>query len=64
MGTHQPPKSHIQITIQSAVMSPNSFQHKGNVPFTSFYFLELFAYCVPLNASLKMGFSQNENMIL
>ena len=32
--------------------------------YTSFKFLESFAYCVPLSASLRAGFSQNENIIL
>ena len=31
--------------------------------YTSFKFLESFAYCVPLSASLRTGFSQNENIV-
>ena len=36
---------------------------KSTAPLASFHFLELFAYCVPLSASLRTGFSQNENVI-
>ena len=63
MGIHQPPTAHIQRTIQCAVMSPYLFPaSKGTVPFASFHFLESFACCVPLSASLRTGFSQNENI--
>ena len=31
--------------------------------YTSFKFLESFAYCVPLSASLRTGFSQNKNTV-
>ena len=60
MGIHQPVKAHLQRTIQIAVMSPYLFSAlKGTVPFaffsfliiiclftpfTSFNFLESFAY--------------------
>ena len=59
-----PTKAHPQRTIQCAVMSSYLFPTwKVTVPFTSFHFLESFAYCVPLSASLRTGFSQNENEI-
>ena len=64
MGMHQLPKAHPQRTIQSVVLSCTFFQHV-TVRFhlyTSFKFLELFVYCVPLSASLRTGFSQNENI--
>ena len=31
--------------------------------YASFKFLELFAYCVPLSASFRTGFSQNKNTV-
>ena len=58
MGIHQLPKAHPQRTIQSAVMILYLFPA---VPFyTSFKFLESFAYCVPLRASLRTAFSQKK----
>ena len=61
MGIHQPSKAHPQRTIQSAVMSPYIFPtRKGTVPFTSFHFLELFANCAPLSASLRRGFHKTK----
>ena len=60
MGIHQPPKAHSQLTIQSEIMSPYLFPtRETTVPFTFFHFSELFAYSVPLNASLRARFSQN-----
>ena len=59
------PKPILKKLLKSAVMSPYLFPtRKGTVPFTSFRFLESFAFCVPLSALLRMGFSQNENIIL
>ena len=47
MGIHELPKAHS--------LSPYLFPiSKGPLPFTSFYFLELITYCVPLSASLKL----------
>ena len=64
MVIYQPAKAHPQRTIQPAVISPYLFStRKGTVPFIYFHFLESFAYCVPLSASTRMGFSQNENII-
>ena len=61
MDIHQLLKAHPQRTVQSAVMIPCLFPAcKSTVPFmyTSFQFLESFAYFVPLSASLRTGFSK------
>ena len=45
MDIHQQPKAHPQRTIQFEIMSPYLFPTwKRTVPFTSFHFLESFAY--------------------
>ena len=49
MGIHQPAKAH-----------PQRIFHL----YTSFQFLESFAYHVPLSASLRTGFKKNENIII
>ena len=54
----------ITSTTQSPVLqlwSCTFFQHVTVLfdLYTSFKFLESFAYCVPLSASLRAGFSQN-----
>ena len=64
MGIHQPPKTHPQRTVQSTVTSPYLFPTwKVTVAIAYCLFLESFAHGVPLNASLRIGFLQNENMI-
>ena len=65
MGIHQLPKAHPQKTIQSPVMILYLFP-TCNIIFhlySSFKFLESFAYYVRLSASLRTGFSQNENIV-
>ena len=65
MGTHQPPKAQTSRNYSiCSYMSPYLFPTwKCILPFTTFHFLESCPYYVLLNASLRMVFSQNKNMI-
>ena len=65
MGIHQLPKAHPQRTIESAVMILYLFPICNSTVhlYTPFKFLESSAYSVPLSASLRTEFSQNENIV-
>ena len=59
------PKPILKELFNLQLWSCTFFQHVTELflLYTSFKFLESFAYCVPLSASLKTGFSQNKNAV-
>ena len=61
MGIHQLPKPILKEQFNLQLWSPTSFQYVKVLfhSYTSFQLLESFAYCVPLNTSLRSKFSQN-----
>ena len=59
------PKPILKELFNLQLWSCTFFQHEAILflLYTSFKFLESFAYCFPLSASLRTGFSQNKNTV-